>query len=239
MLLPDQPGKFPHLLLAGGKEGTVYVINRDKMGELVKKTKPMPVPTGDTQIVQYLPHLVPGGKNYGAGIYSTPAYFDEKIFMASSGDYLRSIPVSGGLLNPEGMTKANELIPVRGSTPSISANGTNDGLVWTLDSSAYLYRWSTTGVYSITSNGPTILRAYSTDDLSAPLYSSTTVPADAAGNGVKFAVPTVIGGKVFVGTQTEISVYGLRSEGTRSIASVTVKEVPFSTRMLNWIKNIF
>lgn len=248
MLLPDQTGKYPHLMLAGGKEGTVYLLNRDNMGQLNSNANA----TADTQIVQYLPQFVPGGKNSGNGIYSTPAYFNGTVFMASSGDYLRSIPMSNGLLNTSAMTKAKELIARRGSTPSISSNGTQNGIVWTLDSSAYTYAWNAQ-VYQVLTNGPTILRAYSTDNLSSPLYSSNTLSTDAAGNGIKFGVPTVAGGKVFVGTQTEISVYGLKSPfdvmhaplvGLRTPASVAQGTLfqrigAFFAQTWTWIKHFF
>ena len=94
--------------------------------------------------------------------------------------------------------------------------------------------WNPGGAPLITGDGPTVLYAYSTDDLSHPLYSSDLNPEDAAGNAVKFAVPTVANGRVFVGTDTEISVYGRRAE-TVDTNSLTLFPNPINT---NQVKNL-
>jgi hypothetical protein len=148
-------------------------------------------------------NVLPGGKSCCAGIFGTPSYYQGKVFIAAAGDYLRSFPIKNGLLDTANMSKANELIAIRGATATISSNGPNptgsaaNGIIWILNASAYQY--SITGK-SVT-NGPAILLAYSTDDLSTPLYRSDRVAADAAGYAVKFAVPTVANGMVFVGGQ--------------------------------------
>jgi hypothetical protein len=214
MALPDQAGPYPHLLLAGGKQGTIYLLNRDNLGQNILDTNASA--TSDTQIVQEITGILPGGKNYGAGIYSTPAYFNGSVFYCGAADYLRSFPVVNGQLDTASMQVANEKVVREGSTPSISANGTENGIVWTADASAYTYSWSYPNI-NILTNGPSVLRAYSTDDLSAPLYESSGQTADAAGDATKFAVPTVADGKVFLGTQTEISVYGLKSASNSNI----------------------
>jgi hypothetical protein len=149
------------------------------------------------------------------------------------------------------MQKANEVIKIRGSTPSISSDGAANGIVWMVDPSAYTYAWNA-DTYTILTNGPAILRAYSTDDLSAPLYSSSTLANDAAGNAIKFGVPTVAAGKVFFGTQTEISVYGLRDTFAKKAAAVTNRQIAsvvedsffgrfksFFFRIWTWITNLF
>ena len=97
---------------------------------------------------------------------------------------------------------------MRGGSPVVSSNGTLSGIVWLVDCSGY----DPSGVAS----QPAILRAYDATNLanavapSKELYDSSEVPTDAAGPTVKFTVPTVANGKVYVGTQTELSVYGLR-----------------------------
>jgi hypothetical protein len=80
--------------------------------------------------------------------------------------------------------------------PAISANGTSNGIVWALDISAY-------------PGGPAVLNAYDATNLATQLYSSPTSGTGAAGNAVKFAVPTVANGRVYVGTQGRLDVFGL------------------------------
>jgi hypothetical protein len=205
MLVPDNPGPHTHILVTGGKEGTLYALDRSNLGQFHS--------SGDSGALQELVHLVPGGQSDGPGIYSTPAYFGGNVFLASAGDYLRSIPIVNGLLDQGLMTRTNEKILRRGATPTISANGKSDGIVWLVDASDYAYNWNDGDPQpTLYANGPSVLMAYSSDNLSAPLYRSDAQGApDAAGFAVKFTVPTVYGGKVFVGTQSELSVYGLKN----------------------------
>ena len=222
LVLPDQPGPYPHLLVGGGKQGTIYLLNRDNLGQFNAAAGA----TSDSQIVQELVGDLPGGKNYGAGLYGTPSYYQGKIFMAAAGDYLRSIPLQNGQLNWSGMSRANARVVIRGATASISANGTQDGIVWYLDASAYTYSW-VSGAYPPTlTNGPAVLYAYSTDNLSTPLYSSNMVSADAAGFAVKFAVPTIADGKVFVGPipSSRFTACALFTDYSKAEASAAMKQ---------------
>ena len=98
--------------------------------------------------------------------------------------------------------QASDVFGFPGATPAISSNGATNGIVWVLDTSN-----------NGTPNGsgssrPAILYAYDATSLNK-LYSSPTSGAGAAGNAVKFTVPTVANGKVYVGTQTNLSVFGL------------------------------
>jgi hypothetical protein len=81
-------------------------------------------------------------------------------------------------------------------TPSISAHGTSNGIVWAIDSTNF------------GGPGPAVLHAYDATNVGTELYSSANLLADKAGNGVKFTVPTIANGKVYIGTQTELDVYG-------------------------------
>jgi hypothetical protein len=86
----------------------------------------------------------------------------------------------------------------------VSAQGASGGVLWAIDSSGY-------GVPSQFGTGPAILHAYDAANLSSELWNSSQAAnsRDTAGNAVKFTVPTVANGKVYIGTRTEIDVYGL------------------------------
>jgi hypothetical protein len=89
-----------------------------------------------------------------------------------------------------------------GATPSISANGTTNGILWAIDSSQY----GDPGP----GPGPAVLHAINPSNVAHEYYNSTQAGSrDKAGNAVKFAVPTIANGKVYIGTQTEVDAYGL------------------------------
>ena len=212
LLLPDQPGAYPHLLVTGGKEGVLYLLNRDSLGHVNTAANA----NSDPQVVQEVRNYFPGGTADGPGFYGAPAYYAQKLFFVDAGDYLRSVPLFNGRFDMAASTRGTIRNHVRGASPFISANGTSNGIVWYADAGAYTYTLSNMdqNVPITLSNGPTVLYAYSTDDLSAPLYASNMVSNDAAGNVVKFSTPTVANGLVFVGTSTEVSVYGQRTRIT-------------------------
>jgi hypothetical protein len=112
-----------------------------------------------------------------------------------------SLPMRAGVLaaSPSAMN-LNETLGPQGATPVLSANGTSNAILWLIDASG------------AAAGTPAILRAYDANNLSNEIYSSpaSASSADAAGPAVKFTVPTVANGKVYVGTQTELDVYGLK-----------------------------
>jgi hypothetical protein len=185
LLLPDQPGAhYPHLLVQAGKEGTIDLVNRDDMGHFN--------PSGDTQIVQTLPGLM-------NGIYGAPAMWNDNIYFGPISDPLLAFyydPVAQQISSSY-TSKSPEFFGFPGTTPSISANGTSNGIVWTLETDAY-------------ETGPAILRAYDATNLATELYNSNqNQQRDQAGVAVKFTVPTVADGLVFVGGVGEVDIYGL------------------------------
>jgi hypothetical protein len=188
VLLPDSAGSAPqpHLLIAGSKEGFLYVLNRDAMGGFLNQCLDSPTR------VQTIP--------VGGAILSTPLFWNNAVYVAPGNGKLMSFPMSAGILasSPSAYQSPETLGP-QGATPVISANGTNNAILWLIDSSGAL------------TGAPAILRAYDPNNLSSEIYSSPTAPSspDAAGPAVKFTVPTVANGKVYVGTQTELDMYGL------------------------------
>jgi hypothetical protein len=208
LLLPDQPGPFPHELVEAGKQGTIYLVNRDVM-----TTTPPHYCNGcssDPEIVQEST----AGKI--GGMWSMPAYWNNTLYFAGSGDQLKSIALSNGTLNYSAITSSSPSFGFPGATPSISANGTTNGIVWLIDSSQY----GNPGP----GPGPAVLHAFNAANVANELYNSTQAGAnrDAAGNAVKFAVPTVTNGKVYVGATNEVDVYGLLSGGTAVAATPVI-----------------
>jgi hypothetical protein len=187
LVLPTQTGSYPNLLVQGGKSGTLYLADRDALGGYS--------PTSN-QVVQSLPLEI---GNVGA--WSAPAYWNGNVYYWGVYDYLKSFPlVNGALSTPP--TESQEVSGFFGTTPSISANGNTAGIVWNIDADAA----------AIAGGGPAILEAHNASNVATTLYSSATNPArDTAGPAVHFTVPTVANGMVYVGTASQLDVYGLIS----------------------------
>ena len=184
MLLPDQPGAHPHLMVETGKQGRIYLIDRDDMGQYRRCG---PACDDVVQIVN----------NGITGVHSTPAFFDNRVYYQGSGDVLKAFRVVDGMFQTP-PNQSNTRFGFPGSTPSISALGTSNGIAWSLQ----------TDVYG--SGGPTVLHAYEAVNLPNELYSSAaTGLRDQAGKATKFTIPTVANGRVYVGTANRLNVFGL------------------------------
>ncbi len=190
ILLPDQPsGPINHLLVGAGKEGTVYLVNRDDMGHYHSNN--------NNQIVQSFTSI--------GGSWSTPAFWQNNLYYAGAGDSLKlfAFNPTTGLFSTSPSSQSVHSYQFPGATPSISSQGATNGIVWAMDVSRY-------GVPSSQGLGPAVLYAYDASDLTTKLWdSSQATTRDQAGNSVKFVPPTVANGKVYVSTRTEIDVYGL------------------------------
>ncbi|BAV34081.1 pyrrolo-quinoline quinone [Sulfuricaulis limicola] len=178
LLLPDQSAGPAHLLVSAGKQGTIYLLNRDNMGKFQA--------ANDSQIVQSLPRPYP--------LFGTPAYFKNTVYMAAAGDRLNAYVLSNGQLSLS--KQSTSIFGWPGATAVISANGSTDGIVWALETNG--------------SGAPAVLHAYSAADVSIELYNSNQNSGrDYPGPAIKFSVPTVANGKVYVGSQYQVSVFGL------------------------------
>jgi hypothetical protein len=193
LLLPDQPGAVTHELVEAGKEGTIYLLNRDQLTAGNLHYCQTGCDGKDPQVTQELQDAV-------GGLWSMPAYFNSAIYIAGAGDSLKEFKLTNGLLGTSPSATSSPQFPFPGATPAVSANGTTNGIVWAIDSSLY-------GTPAPT--GPAVLHAFRADTL-VELWNSGQAAAsrDTAGNSVKFAVPTIANGKVYIGTQTELDVYG-------------------------------
>jgi hypothetical protein len=190
LLLPTQPGPNPDLMIGAGKVGTLYLVNRDNMGGFN---------ASNDQMVQELPGAV-------GGMFSTPAYWQgtvpniglqNMVYTIGVNDQPKMFVISSGLLQTPPASTAVNTFGFPGASPVISANGTTGGILWAIDSSAY------------GSAGPAALHAFDATNLLTELYHSNQFSADNPGPAVKFTVPTVANGLVYVGTQTQLAVFGL------------------------------
>jgi uncharacterized repeat protein (TIGR03806 family) len=184
ILLPDSVGSaaHPHLIVGAGKVAAIDLVDRDNMGRYY--------PPNDTQIVQELTGAITGS-------WSTPAFFNNQIYYQTTGEVMKAFSISNAFIAPKPVSKSTTSFSVNGGTPSISANGTNNGIVWTLQSDAY------------SSGGPAVLHAYNATNLALELYNtSQNLARDNPGGAIEMTTPTVANGKVFVGAQFTLSVFG-------------------------------
>jgi len=189
LLLPDQSGPNAHLAITAGKAGTIYVLNRDNLGHFQNGS--------DSQIVQSLPGAIGTLAGPNGSAMCIPAWFNGNIYCNGSSDTLKEFAVNSGLLSASPVSQSANNIGFPGATPSVSANGVSNAIVWTIQTDAYSVR-----------NGQAVLHAYDATDLTRELYNSTT-RRQPPGMAVKFAVPTVANGKVYVGAVRRLAVYGL------------------------------
>ncbi|SIO35021.1 Outer membrane protein assembly factor BamB, contains PQQ-like beta-propeller repeat [Singulisphaera sp. GP187] len=192
VLLPNQAGGALPLMVAADKNGTIYLLNRDNLGGFHSDSDQIVHKTAAGTI-----GILNSDSNLWLGAYSTPAYYNNKLYYAAPGDSLKAFPVAGGQIADAPESVSSNKFTYPGSTPSISANGTIGGIVWVLE------------------NGETsaVLRAYDASNVANELYNSQMSGArDQLGSGVKFATPTVADSKVFVGGHGQLTVFGdLRS----------------------------
>ncbi len=195
LLLPTQSGTFPDELIQGTKDGSIYLINRDQM--TTNNQHYCAGCTSDPEIVQEI--LNAGNVVW---LYAAPTYFNNMVYFWGSNDVLKAYTLTSGRLSASPSSSSTITFAFPGATPSISANGTTNGILWAIDSSQY----GNPGP----GPGPAVLHAINPSNVAHEYYNSTQAGSrDRAGNAVKFAVPSIANGKVYLGTQTEIDVYGL------------------------------
>ena len=177
--LPDQAVGPQHLAFTGGKEGTLYLIDRDNMGHFAAT---------EDQERQQIVQSIPGQLNH---VFSTPAYFNGRVYVGDEGESLKAFSFANGQLSTTPM-ETDISFPYTGATPVISANGSQNGIVW-----------------AIRNSKTATLRAFDASDLSDLYNSAQSKKRDAMSGYVKFSVPTVANGRVFVGSQKRLTVFGL------------------------------
>jgi hypothetical protein len=195
-ILVDQPaGPVAHLIIGGGKQGYLFLLNRDNLGKFSSSSN---------NVIQSI--------NVGNSVFATPVYWQNNLYVAGVGALKQFVFNSTtGKLNGAPFSQSSTSYGFPGATPSVSSNGATNGIIWTLDNSLYCTPQSP-------GCGATVLHAYDATNLATELWNSSQAPAsrDIPGHAVKFTVPTVANGKVYVGTRGngssvlgELEVYGL------------------------------
>lgn len=183
LLVPDQSGAFPHEIIVCGKADPVYVVNRDNMGHKGS--------IDDSQIIQSLQNVLGGTTGVQAAdhCFTTPAFFQQKAYFIGNNDVIKafSLDAASGQLSAAPVSQGSFTFVFPGGQPVVSSNGAANGIVWAVDD-----------------NLASSLHAFDATDVSRELYTSPSI-----GQTPKWAVPTVINGKVYVPTKTSLVVFGL------------------------------
>ena len=182
LLLPDQPGPHPHLAVIAGKSGTIFLVDLDHMGNFQ--------PNNNSHAVQTIPNK--------GGVYAASAYWNHTVYtLSDTDDAIQAFDLANGHLTRKATSGGT--FGAICATPIISANGDKDGILWVLRSKTW--------------NGPdnfAELDAFDADDIHHPLYSSEqNATRDRAGTALRFNIPIVVNGHVYLGAKHEVDVYGL------------------------------
>ncbi len=181
MVLPDLTygtAGILNLAVGAGKDGNLYVVNRNNMGKWNANSN---------NVYQELPGAVPNG------VWGVPAYFNNTVYYCDVNATLKSFSIANGKLSTTPVqTAASFNYP--GVLPSVSANGTSNGIVWAIENT-----------------GTAVLHAFAANDLTQELYNSNQASngRDQFGSGNKFITPMIADGKVFAATTNSVAVFGL------------------------------
>ena len=204
VLLPPLPSGL-QLLAQQGKQGTVYLLNTSNLGKYCVNLTPA-CTSSDPQIVQEI-------KGATAGIWGSPAYWNGNLYWAGANDSLQAFSFDAGgsgLISTSPTSQSALIFSFPGASPTVSANGTTNGIVW--------------------AQGSSTLYAYDATNLTNLLYTSNQAAnsRDAAGATVKFVPPVIANGKVYLGTQSALVTYGLLASTLPVAASPTLSPPPGS-----------
>ncbi len=176
------PLLLPGGLVFGGKAGDLYVVNPERMGKQQR--------SASDPAAQRI-HI-------SNGIYSAPAYWNGHLYYYTSESALQDFAVTYGKLSSAPVAQSRQTSAYSGGTPTVSANGNRDGVVWVIETRA----WNVGG-------GRAELEAFDAADVSRRLYSTEQdATRDRAGEPLRFTTPTVANGRVYVGVKNAVEVYG-------------------------------
>jgi hypothetical protein len=182
MLLPDETdssGTVRHLAVGAGKDANIYVVDTSNMGKFN---------SGGNTIYQELGGALSGQE------FGMPAYWNNTVYYGGVGDSIHAYPITQAKLATTPSSRTAHQFPYPGATPSVSSNGTSNGILWAVNNST-----------------PAVLYAYDATDLTKELYDSNQAAGgrDQFGPGNKYITPMIANGKVYVGTTNGVAVFGL------------------------------
>ncbi len=191
LLIPDvvdSTGKTRHLGIGVGKDGDIYMFDRDNMGKFN--------PNNNSNLYQEL------ASGLGGSEFASPAWFNGFVYFGAVGDVIRSFKMTAARLGASPLASSKTSFAFPGTTPSISANGTTNGILWAVENS-----------------NPAVLHAYDAANIATELYNSNqaTSGRDQFGSGNKFITPMIANGKVYVGTPNSVAIFGLLGPTLTSI----------------------
>jgi len=188
LMVPDQQGAHPHVLVQAGKEGRVIVLDRDNLGGYANGA------TSNTNALQDISTITPQSK----GFWATPAYWNGNIYLWPENGGAMMFKMNTGVMDTEPDSQSSITSAFPNPAFSVSSNGTQDGIAWAVRADQF------------NSNGPAVLYAWEANDLTKTIYESdSNATRDAAGPANRYSIPIVTNGKVYVAAKGEIDVYGL------------------------------
>jgi hypothetical protein len=184
VLLPamkDVNGKFRRLAIGAGKDQNIYIVDRTNMGKFN--------PNNDNAVYQEIDGVLGGGE------WATSAYFNGSVYFGPVGNNLLQFQFSKAKLSTSPVSKSAASFTYPGTTPSVSANGSSNGIVWAIEHS----------------DPNDVLHAYDATNLANELYNSSQAPnqRDSFGSASHFGTPLIVNGKVYVGTANGVTAFGL------------------------------
>jgi len=185
MLLPaqkDSAGTSWNLAIGAGKDGNIYIVNRSSMGKFN--------PNGDSAIYQEIDGVL------GGGMWASPAYWDGNVYYGPQGNNLLQFKFSDAKLSTSSIHQSATAFEYPGTTPSVSANGSQNAIVWAIEHS-----------------NPSVLHAYVASNIGRELYNSNQAAGgrDHFGEASHFGTPMIVNGKAYVGTTSGVTAFGLLS----------------------------
>jgi len=185
VLLPppmkDSSGTTRYLAIGAGKDSNIYIVDRTNMGKFN--------PNNDNAIYQEIDGALSGG------VWSMPALFGKSVYFGPEGNNLLQFNFSQAKLSTSPVSKSSATFEYPGSTPSVSANGSTNGIVWAIEHS----------------DPNDVLHVYDATNLAKELYNSNQAGGgrDQFGQASHFGTPMIVNGKVYVGTISNVTAFGL------------------------------
>jgi fibronectin type 3 domain-containing protein len=191
--LPDQPGPFPHLAIAAGKNGNIYVVNRDNMGKYSSTSN---------NVLQVLSNIFPhSDKNNGN--FKAAIYWNGNLYFSGDYDVVKEFSITNGVVSTAPASQSTWVANYPGATMGLSSNGNTAGILWAIQR----FGQDPAGGGTV-SNG--VLHAFDANSLANEVYTSAQAGTrDQLDQTAKWSAPLVANGRVYVASLTRLTVYGL------------------------------